>query len=84
MKGIQERDELLSSGIDAFKQVNEVRRDLKDFAARTISKGTSLANIALNSQEAKRKRLEQMDLQNMEFDIYNPNSNNQFKLKSVL
>jgi hypothetical protein len=84
MKGIQERDDLLSSGIDAFKQVNEVKRDVKDFTARTISKGTSLANIALNSQEAKRKRLEQMDLQNMEFDIYNPNSNNQFKLKSVL
>ena len=84
MKGIQERDNLISSGIDAFKQVNDIKRDVKDFAARTISKGTSLANIALNTQAAKQKRLREQELMNLDLDIYNPNSNNQFKEKSVL
>lgn len=84
MKGIQERDDLIGSTIDTIGKIKEVKRDLSDFTARTISKGTSLANIALNTQAAKQKRLREQELMNLDLDIYNPNSNNQTKLKSVL
>ena len=83
-KGIDNVDNIWSGGINVIKQVNEAKRDLKGYSAELLSKGSTLANIALNAQEAKRKRLRDMELQNMELDLYNPNSNNQFKLKSVL
>lgn len=83
-KFIDASDDKISSLIDTFSQVNDIKRDVKDFAARTLSKGTTLANIALNTQAAKQKRLRKQELMNLDLDIYNPNSNNQTKLKSVL
>lgn len=83
-KGVDQIDSKVAGAVDLFSQINDVKRDLKDFTANTISKGTTLVNIALNAQENKRKRLKQIEENNMDFDLYNPNSNNQFKLKSVL
>lgn len=77
-------DDKVSSMLNTFSDLNKIGRDVKDFKARTISQGTTLANLALNTQESKRKRLREMENNNMEFDIYNPNSNNQIKSKSVL
>ena len=83
-KFVDASDDKISFLLDTFSQVNDIKRDVKEFTARTISKGTSLANIALNTQAAKQKRLREQELMNLDLDIYNPNSNNQTKLKSVL
>jgi len=87
-KVIDITDDKLGSMLDTFSELNNIKRNVKnltaDFAAKTISKGTSLANIALNTQAAKQKRLREQELMNLDLDIYNPNSNNQFKEKSVL
>lgn len=81
---IDKTDSSISTALSISRTVNDTKRNLNDFKARTISQGTTLANLALNTQESKRKRLREMENNNMEFDIYNPNSNNQIKSKSVL
>lgn len=83
-KGIQERDDEISNAINTFSTLNNVNRDLKDFGAKSLSKASSLTNLALNTIASKQKRLKQMELDNLDYDIYNPNANNQTKLKSVL
>ena len=60
---IDKTDSSISTALSISRTVNDTKRNLNDFAARTISQGTTLANLALNTQESKGKRLREMELQ---------------------